>query len=152
MTEFGGDVRLGFRWEESSDGQLHSVYHFQVRPNHRDGISWERDGTVAIDFFVQGRNKRAPLKRVENGDTTMWYPRPICRKALSNWILPSPNGLSDVGTMDANVGIDVSQSGFDSDDIANPSVFQTQAACTCFTTATDFGARWLGLAVCGPPA
>jgi predicted GH43/DUF377 family glycosyl hydrolase len=137
----------GIRWGESSDGQLHSVYHIKYAES-RDGSLWERDGTVAIDFSSRDETNIARSSVLKVGDAyRMWYA--FARLPAHPYRIgyAESDDCRHWERMDAAVGIDVSPGGFDSDMICYPHVIINAGKLYMFYNGNGFGRDGIGLAV-----
>jgi hypothetical protein len=124
------------------------------RPLHRyricyaesaDGLSWQRDGTVCIDF--SGKEEFALTRPcvVRDGDLyRMWYSRrgPTYRIGYAE----SGDGISWT-RMDDEAGIDVSPRGWDSQMIEYPCVVDATDRRYLFYNGNGYGETGIGLAV-----
>lgn len=61
----------GFRWTEEADG-LHSYYHVKYAES-ADGVSWERNGVVAVELLPGERNIARPCVLASRDGYRMWY-------------------------------------------------------------------------------
>ncbi|SLM50307.1 conserved protein of unknown function [Nitrospira japonica] len=137
----------GIRWEESADGGLKSVYHIKYAES-RDGISWTRDGTVAIDFASKDETNIARSSVLKFGGAyRMWYS--TARLPVRPYRIGYAE--SDDGTrwtrIDEGVGFDVSDEGFDSEMICYPHVIHHENKLYMFYNGNGFGREGIGLAV-----
>jgi predicted GH43/DUF377 family glycosyl hydrolase len=136
----------GSRWEQSSEGELQSRYHIKYAES-QDGIHWKREGKVAIDLFAKETNIARPCVLKHGSYYRMWY----CKAELPsisyrlgyaesidfrNWV-----------RMDASVGLDVSESGFDSEMICYPCVIAKNGSLYMFYNGNEYGRSGIGLAV-----
>jgi hypothetical protein len=111
----------------------------------RDGVDWERPGTICIDFATPYEHALArPCVRKEDGVYKMWY----SYKGESYRIgyAESEDGLH-WARQDNKVGIDVSSSGWDSEMIAYAYVFEHNGIKYMLYNGNDYGREGIGLAV-----
>ena len=111
----------------------------------RDGISWDRRGTVCIDFASPDENALArPCVRKEGDSYRMWF----SHKGESYRIgyAESKDGIA-WERRDEEAGIDVSPSGFDSDMIEYSYVFEHKGVKYMMYNGNNYGYGGVGLAV-----
>lgn len=118
-----------------------------------DGIDWKRDGTVAIDFqdaFEYALGVPRVLK--DSTDYKMWF----CSRATKD--CPTYRiryATSEDGVRwqrrDGEIGIDVSESGWDSQMICYPYVFDHAGQRYMLYNGNDYGKTGFGLAVLEQP-
>ena len=133
----------GFKWEEELDG-LHSYYHIKYAESD-DGISWNRRGLVCIDLQDGERNIARPCVVKENGIYKMWYSYNIG----AGYRIGQAQSVDGYvwQRMDASVGIDVSESGWDAEAIAYPWVFAHEGQKYMLYNGNGFGRDGFGLAI-----
>jgi predicted GH43/DUF377 family glycosyl hydrolase len=137
----------GLGWDQSPDGELHSKYHIKYAES-KDGISWRRDGTVAIGFSSKDETNIARPSVLKHGASyRMWY----CMAKLPG--TPYRLGYAESHDilnwvrMDAAVGIDVSENGFDNEMICYPHVVSHGQKLYMFYNGNGFGRDGIGLAI-----
>lgn len=111
----------------------------------RDGILWERKGVIAIPLQSDSENAIArPCVIKEQGLYKMWY----SYRGLSYRIgyAESPDGVH-WERKDREVGIDVSDSGWDSEMIEYPFVFDHNGERYMLYNGNSYGKTGVGLAV-----
>jgi hypothetical protein len=111
----------------------------------KDGLHWDRSGTVCIDFSSPGENALArPCVLKEDGIYKMWY----SHKGESYRIgyAESGNGIDWV-RLDREVGIDISSEGWDSEMIEYAYVFNHGDTKYMLYNGNDYGRYGVGLAV-----
>jgi len=137
----------GTKWEETASGQLKSYYHIKYAES-RDGITWHRDGRVAIDFSSTSETNIARSSVLKQaGIYRMWY---STIKSPANSYRIGYAESSDCVTWtryDDLVGIGVSASGFDSEMICYPHVIRHENKLYMFYNGNGFGREGIGLAV-----
>jgi predicted GH43/DUF377 family glycosyl hydrolase len=134
-------------WKSSPEGPKH-FYHLEYAES-KDGMTWERDGTVAIDFCDEFEYALG-VPRVIRGknDYKMWF----CSRATQNCdtyrirYAVSSDGIQ-WERQDEHVGIDVSPSGWDSQMICYPFIFNHQGERYMLYNGNDYGKTGFGIAV-----
>lgn len=136
------------RWEPLADGYKH-FYNIKHRTS-RDGIYWDPKATVCIDYANEHEYaiSRPSVIKEADGSYRMWYSYRAQREVASYRIgyAESGDGNSWV-RMDQRAGIDVSSSGWDSEMICYPYVFEHQGKKYMFYNGNKYGASGFGLAV-----
>ena len=133
----------GFKWEEDEMG-LHSYYHIKYAES-KDGVSWDRAGLVCIDLEPGEQNIARPCV-VKNGDRyQMWY---SYNKGQGYRIgcAESQDGYAWT-RLDHEAGIDVSESGWDSQALEYPWVFTHEGKRYMLYNGNGFGREGFGLAI-----
>ena len=133
----------GFKWEEDESG-LHSFYHVKYAES-ADGISWERGGRVAIDLRPGERNIGRPCVVKESGRYRMWYSYSGDAGYRIGYA-ESADGYNWT-RLDKQAGIEVSESGWDSQALAYPWVMRHEGRGYMFYNGAGFGRDGFGLAV-----
>jgi hypothetical protein len=112
-----------------------------------DGIDWRQSGTVCIDFKSPDETALArPCVQIENGVYRMWYAYKDPRIGYRMGYAESADGIA-WERMDEAVGIDVSESGWDSEMIEYPYVFDHKGRKYMAYNGNGYGASGVGLAV-----
>ena len=110
-----------------------------------DGVHWQRDGVVCIDFENPGENALArPCVIKENDIYKMWYSYKGDNYRIG--YAESPDGIH-WQRLDGEAGIDVSPSGWDAQMIEYSYVFNHQGKKYMFYNGNDYGKEGIGLAV-----
>jgi hypothetical protein len=110
-----------------------------------DGMIWQRTGTIAIDFkSAEEYAISKPCVLKENGRYKMWYS--YRGTAYRIGYAESEDGIHWT-RMDDQVGIDVSESGWDSDMIEYPHVFDHQGRRYMLYNGNEYGRTGFGLAI-----
>jgi hypothetical protein len=109
----------GFRWEERGDA-LESYYHVKYAES-RDGVLWDRQGTVCIDLEPGERNVARPCVLRAADGWTMWYSH-SSGSGYRIGVAESADGIA-WRRRDDEAGIGPSGDGSDSDALAYPWVF-----------------------------
>lgn len=136
----------GVKWERGENGKLMSFYHIKYAESS-DGINWERNGIVAIDFKTGEKNIARPSVIKDGEMYKMWYSYvdPVFGKYrmgyaestdFKNWI-----------RKDDSSGITVSADSFDSEMICYPNVFEYGENLYMVYNGNNYGMNGFGLAV-----
>jgi len=128
---------------EIKNGIFKPWYHIKYAES-KDGINWKRDGIVCIDFkkgeFAIGR----PCILQEDDKYKMWYS--YSKGTFRIGYAESKDGIYWT-RKDNEVGIDVSDSGWDSKMIEYAFVFQNKGKKYMLYNGNDYGKDGFGLAV-----
>jgi hypothetical protein len=133
----------GTGWE-MKDGQPRHYYHIKYSESS-DGIHWKREGVVCIDY--QSRDEHAfarPCVVKEEGLYKMWYS--YRGQSYRIGYAESLDGIKWT-RKDEDVGIDVSASGWDSEMIEYPYLFENEGVRYMFYNGNGYGKTGIGLAV-----
>jgi hypothetical protein len=133
----------GMKWMMEARAPKH-YYHIKYAESH-DGIDWRRTGTVCIDFKDQDEYAISrPTVLRENGLYRMWF----SHRGHSYRIgyADSRNGIL-WNRRDKDVGMDVSESGWDSEMIEYPFVFRHGERLYMLYNGNGYGRTGVGLAV-----
>ncbi|MFA5974933.1 MAG: hypothetical protein WC859_02055 [Elusimicrobiota bacterium] len=137
-------------WYVSGTGWAHKDlprYNIQYAES-KDGMNWERNRTVCIDFADSNENALArPCVVKENGLYKMWFSHK--GQAYRMGYAESTDGIR-WRRMDDRAGIDVSPAGWDSQMIEYPFVFQHRGTAYMLYNGNDYGREGAGLAVYEP--
>lgn len=130
-------------WKEEAEGPRH-YYNIKYAVS-ADGINWEREGRVAIDYaggdeYAFGR----PCVVKEEGLYKMWYA--FRGKHYIIGYAESENGI-DWARKDELAGITVSESGWDSEMIEYPAIHDALGKRFMFYNGNGYGVSGIGLAV-----
>lgn len=126
------------------DGKPKYYYHIRYAESD-DGVNWMRKGNVCIDFKYQGEYAVGrPCVVKEDGKYRMWYCYSI--EAYRIGYAESDDGINWV-RKDEEVGIDVSKSGWDSEMIEYPFVFEHGERRYMLYNGNGYGKTGLGYAV-----
>ncbi len=131
------------RWE-SHDSKLRAPYHIRYA-EAKDGINWQRNGIVCVDFEHLGEfaiGRASVIK--ETSLYRMWYSYSVNKYRIG--YAESENGIKWT-RKDNQVGIDVSESGWDSDMIEHTFVFQHKGVKYMLYTGNEYGKTGFGYAV-----
>jgi hypothetical protein len=134
-------------WKSQPEGPRH--YYRIEYAESQDGVLWDRDGTVAIDFRDEVEYALAGPRVIRDDDVyNMWF----CSRATADCptyrirYATSGDGVKWVRHDDI-VGIDVSTSGWDSKMICYPFVFDHMGQRYMLYNGNDYGRTGFGLAI-----
>jgi len=135
------------KWEKNNDGIKH-YYHIKYAESP-NGIDWVRNGRVAIDFKYPNEYAiSVPRVIQENGLYKMWYSYrggSISEKYRIGYA-ESENGIDWI-RKDENMNLPVSESGWDSDMICYPCIFDYEGDKYMLYNGNGYGKTGFGLAV-----
>jgi hypothetical protein len=134
---YGSNTQWGPRQED--------MRHLIKYAESRDGLAWERRGVVAIDFGSPDEYAICKPSVLKGDDGyEMWF----CSRGHRYRIRYARSADGVAWTRhDGAVGIDVSRSGWDSDMIEYPCVFDHRGARYMLYAGNDYGREGFGLAV-----
>lgn len=140
------------RWE-FHDGKPEPYYHIKYAES-KDGVVWQRDGRVCIDFRSPEEGGISRPCVIKDGSLyRMWYSyrggvgyRTRGSQSYRIGYAESPDGLT-WQRLDDLAGIDISESGWDSYMIEYPYVFDHLGSRYLFYNGNGFGRSGLGYAV-----
>lgn len=121
-------------------------YHIKYTESE-DGINWDRKGIVCIDFKHKGENRIARPCVIKEGKLyKMWY----CY-AIDNYKIGYAESEDGIlwERKDEEVGIDVSESGWDSEMIEYPFVFEHKGGEYMLYNGNEYGREGIGYAIMG---
>jgi predicted GH43/DUF377 family glycosyl hydrolase len=130
------------KWE-ASNGKPQHFYHIKYAESS-DGMNWKRDGQVAIDFRDTGEYAICCPRVIREDDVyKMWY----CYRGNS-YRIGYAESRDALGwhRKDNAVGIDVSDSGWDSEMICYPDVFDHAGRRYMLYNGNGYGLSGFGLA------
>jgi hypothetical protein len=131
------------RWE-IENGKLKHYYHIKYAES-KDGINWDRRGVVCIDFKSREEYAIArPCVIKEDGIYKMWYS--YRGESYRIGYAESKDGIV-WKRKDEKAGIDVSESGWDSEMIEYAFVFSHKDKKYMLYNGNDYGKTGLGYAV-----
>jgi hypothetical protein len=132
----------GLRWEVQGDALKH-YYHIKYAES-ANGIQWDRRGTICLDFKNQNEYVISrPCVIQEDGIYKMWYS--YRGKSYRIGYAESRDGIG-WERKDDSAGIDVSDSGWDSEMIEYPHVIVHGQDKYMFYNGNGFGASGFGFA------
>jgi hypothetical protein len=134
----------GDRWITDEGKQLpsYNIRHLESP----DGVRWARSGRVVIDVAGDEFGLGRPFVLTGEDGYRMWYSRRLRRVGYRLGYAESPDGLSWT-RLDERVGIEVSESGWDSEMICYPSVLETRYGTYLFYNGNNYGETGFGVAV-----
>jgi len=133
------------RWQREPDGGYRHYYNIKYAESE-DGTNWSRNGVVAIDYQNPGEYAFGrPFVLKENGGYSMWYS--VRGDAYRIGYAVSRDGVR-WERQDERAGIEVSDSGWDSEMIEYPCVFDAAGRRYMLYNGNGFGRTGIGLAVC----
>jgi hypothetical protein len=132
----------GVRWSVEGAAPRH-YYHIKYAESD-DGLTWRRDGRVAIDFGPAEYAIGRPCVVRDSDCYRMWYS--YRGDAYRIGYAESPDGLSWT-RHDDRAGIDVSPGGWDSEMIEYAAVFNHAGRRWMLYNGNGYGGSGLGLAV-----
>ena len=134
-------------WTDVDGKKVHN-YHIKYAESD-DGINWKRDGIVAIDYKDEYEYAiSVPRVIKENRIYKMWFSSRGTKEVPTYRIryAESLDGKKWI-RKDNEVGIDVSKSGWDSEMICYPFVFDHKGKRYMLYNGNDYGKTGFGLAV-----
>jgi hypothetical protein len=143
-------VRDGERWLmyyvsclewEAGEGEPRHRYHVRIAESD-DGLTWRREGRVALDFEPGEYAIARPCVRVEYGRFRMW----TCARGSAYRLVcaESPDGLDWTRV---SAGLDVSAEGWDSEMVAYPWVLDAAGSRYALYNGNGYGRTGIGYAV-----
>ncbi len=135
------------RWVAQEEKPKH-YYHIKYAES-ADGIKWDQKGTVAIDFKNEYEYAFArPCVLKDEDCYRMWYSYRAGPDAATYRIghAESPDGVTWT-RKDESVGIDVSESGWDSEMLCYPYVFDHDGKRYMLYNGNGYGRTGFGIAV-----
>lgn len=136
-------------WYVSCVGWVHAdLPRYNIKyTESSDGISWKQEGAVCIDFKSRSETALArPCVLFEDGIYKMWFSYKTKSTTYRMGYAESPDGIS-WKRMDELVGITVSKSGWDSEMIEYPYVFNHKGIKYMLYNGNGYGKNGVGLAV-----
>jgi len=132
------------KWETRGEGAQH--YYNIKYAESTNGIDWDRNGQVAIDFKDENEHTIGkPMVLKEKDKYEMWYAYRGGSDLYRIGYADSSNGIN-WERKDSEAGIDVSESGWDSEMIEYAYVFECNNQRYMIYNGNDFGKSGLGLA------
>ena len=139
----------GDRWEKTNSGWKH--YYGLSHGTSHDGVHWQYSAKMCIPFadeyeYAFGR----PSVLVHNDRYYMWFAH-RATKHIDTYRMGFASSLDGEHWQrnDAISGIDVSESGWDSEMICYPCVFEHKGRVYMLYNGNDYGKTGFGLAVLG---
>jgi predicted GH43/DUF377 family glycosyl hydrolase len=129
------------RWGKEQKDMAHLIKYAESD----DAIHWKREGIIALNFKNDGEYAMSrPCVIKEDGLYKMWYS--YRGESYRIGYAESDDGIKWV-RKDEDVGIDVSESGWDSQMVEYPFVFDHKGARYMLYNGNDYGKTGIGLAV-----
>jgi len=133
------------RWEETAKG-AQSYYHVKYAESV-DGIHWQRSGHIAFDFAASDETNIGRPYILRGKDRyRAWVPYGRGWGRYRIGYAESPDGLH-WQRKDEQVGIGLSESGWDSQMIAHPAVIKHNDRMFMLYNGNQFGKAGMGLAI-----
>ncbi|MDH4439317.1 MAG: hypothetical protein QE284_02930 [Rhizobium sp.] len=130
-------------WELEAGKPKHR-YHIK-HASSSNGLDWDRSGHISIDFKNDSEYAISRPSVTKAGDAwKMWYSFRGYRYRIG--YAESDNGI-DWERMDDHAGINVAETGWDSDMIEYPFVFHHGGATYMLYNGNDYGRTGIGLAI-----
>ncbi len=122
------------------------IYYYNIRyAESEDGIHWRREGITCIDFRYKGETRIGrPCVRKEDGIYKMWYSYAITSYRIG--YAESEDGIH-WKRKDEEAGIDVSESGWNSEMICYPFVFEHAGRKYMLYNGNSYGKTGFGYAI-----
>ena len=133
----------GIEWREV-EGKLQSYYHIKYAESE-DGRAWKREGLVCIPLREGESNIGHPCVVRHDGRYHMWYSYDRGQRYRIGYA-ESEDGLAWT-RRDAEAGIAVSETGWDSEMVCQPYVFRHRDRWLMLYNGNAFGRDGIGLAV-----
>lgn len=135
----------GIKWAKI-DGKPKPKYLIKYAESS-DGIKWVRKNTICVNFKYEDEWAIArPCVIKENGIYKMWYCYTVGDRGYRIGYAESKDGINWV-RKDEGAGIEVSQSGWDSDTVCYPYVFIHDGIKYMVYNGNRFGKTGFGLAI-----
>jgi hypothetical protein len=136
-------------WVKDKDGNIRHKYHIKYAES-LDGIHWNRRGLVAIDYKDQYEYAISVPRVIKEGDSKfkMWFSA-RGSKGINTYRICYAESFDGIQWIrkDEEVGIDISDKGWDSQMIEYPFVFDYSGARFLLYNGNDYGKTGFGLAV-----
>lgn len=135
-------------WQTDKNKHIKHYYNIKYAES-ADGIHWHREGKVAIDFEHKGEYAiSVPRVHKDQNLYKMWYSYRASPRAVTYRIgyAESANGL-DWNRKDNLVNLDVSATGWDSEMICYPYIFDFRGKRYMLYNGNSYGKSGVGLAV-----
>ena len=135
-------------WFTDLTGKIMHRYHIKYAES-TDGIDWKRNGVVAIDYIDDYEYAiSVPRVIVEEGIYKMWFSSRATKDIDTYRIryAESEDGINWT-RKDNEVDLDVSESGWDSEMICYPFVFDHKGKRYMLYNGNDYGKTGFGLAI-----
>jgi hypothetical protein len=136
----------GTGWEDELASPKPKHYYHIKYAESTDGINWKSDGTVCIDYKEDEYAIARPIVYKESGIYKMWFCYRGGHNTYRAGYAESKDGIV-WERKDNTVGIDVSDSGWDSEMICYPCVFKHKNKKYMLYNGNSFGATGCGYAI-----
>ncbi|MFO0389451.1 MAG: hypothetical protein ACK502_07010 [Alphaproteobacteria bacterium] len=136
------------RWEQQESGEAKHFYHLEYAES-KDGVAWQRDGTVAIGFRDAYEYALGVPRVIRDGKLwRMWFCSRATKEVPTYRIryAESADGVQ-WQRKDDEAGITVSDSGWDSDMICYPFVFDHRGSRYMLYNGNGYGRTGFGIAI-----
>ena len=133
------------KWEVDPSEKLRHYYHIRYVESP-DGIHWDPQGIICIDFSDDEYAIARPIILKEDGMYKMWYCHRGGERTYRAGYAESHDGVSWT-RKDNLAGIDISESGWDSEMICYPCVFSHKGSKFMLYNGNNYGETGCGLAV-----
>jgi len=137
------------------DGKPEICYHIKYAES-KDGLHWDRPNTSCIVPRDDDEATARPAVILDGGSYRMWYSfrrvegfRQAGENSYRIGYAESSDGIA-WQRLDARAGIDVSESGWDSEMIAYPAIYRHDGTLRMIYNGNGFGASGFGAAHLGP--
>lgn len=136
----------GTGWEQPDDDRAIKHFYYIKYAESKDGINWDTNDKVAINFQNEEYAIARPVVLKEDGLYKMWYCYRGGWRTYRAGYAESKDGIDWV-RKDELAGIDVSDSGWDSHMICYPSVFDFNGRRYMLYNGNNYGQTGTGLAI-----
>lgn len=137
-------------WYVSGEGWIHEdlpVYNIKFASS-RDGIVWQREGRVALDFASEDEVALArPCVLYEDGTYKMWFSFKTKTNTYRIGYAESLSGFDFIRKTNQIKGLEPSPSGWDSEMVEYPCVIKHAENLFMFYNGNNYGSNGVGLAV-----
>lgn len=145
VMEDGDLLRMWYGSNQAWGKDQKDMAHLLKYAESTDGLHWNRQGKIALHFKNDGEYAMSrPCVIKENGSYKMWYSYRGEKYRIG--YAESENGI-DWERKDEQVGITVSQSGWDSEMICYPFVFDHKGNRYMLYNGNGYGKTGFGLAI-----
>ena len=145
VMEDGGLFRMWYGSNLSWGKDQKDMAHVIKYAESNDGLSWKREGIVALDFKNNGEYAMSrPYVIKESGDYRMWYS--YRGEAYRIGYAESSDGIQWI-RKDELAGIDVSPEGWDNETVEYPFIFDHKGRRYMLYNGNAYGRTGFGLAI-----
>lgn len=144
-------LREGQKWrmwyDSADEWQSKDLPRYNIKyAESQDGINWIRNGIVSIDYKSKLESRISRACVIKDDIYQMWYCFALNDNGYRMGYAESKDGIK-FERMDNIVGIDVSKSGWDSEMICYPHVFDHQGKRYMLYCGNGYGKTGFGMAV-----